>query len=127
MASCAACWGVGVVRAERYRKRPLVVEAVRFPPDATVAQARAVCRWVRDGGGSASVSASGVRIETLAGVVEAVPGDYVIRGVMGEHYPCRPDVFERSYEVADRGLESIADALVRLGGEVRAIAREGGG
>lgn len=37
-------------------------------------------------------------IETLEGVMHASPGDYIITGVNGEQYPCKPDIFEKTYE-----------------------------
>lgn len=37
-------------------------------------------------------------IETLEGVLKASPGDWIITGVNGEQYPCKPDVFEKTYE-----------------------------
>jgi hypothetical protein len=37
-------------------------------------------------------------IATVEGVMEANPGDYVIKGVAGEFYPCKPDIFEQTYE-----------------------------
>ncbi|MFP8960023.1 hypothetical protein ACLIYP_05540 [Streptomyces nanhaiensis] len=39
-------------------------------------------------------------INTLEGTMSASPGDYVIRGVQGEIYPCKPDIFEATYEPA---------------------------
>lgn len=39
-------------------------------------------------------------IPTLEGPHRAMPGDYIIRGVKGEHYPCKPDIFEMTYEPA---------------------------
>jgi len=41
------------------------------------------------------------KIITLEGTMEASPGDYIIRGVNGEHYPCKPDIFEKIYELVD--------------------------
>jgi hypothetical protein len=38
------------------------------------------------------------KIITLEGTMEASVGDYIIRGVKGEHYPCKPDIFEQTYE-----------------------------
>ena len=38
-------------------------------------------------------------IPTLEGVMKASPGDYIIRGVQGEFYPCKPNIFEDTYEV----------------------------
>lgn len=39
-----------------------------------------------------------VFIETLEGVMEASPGDFIIKGVKGELYPCKPDIFKETYE-----------------------------
>jgi hypothetical protein len=45
-----------------------------------------------------------VTIHTLEGVMEAVPGDWIIRGVKGELYPCKPDIFAATYEPLDGDL-----------------------
>ena len=42
-----------------------------------------------------------VLIPTLEGTMEASNGDYIIRGVSGEFYPCKPDIFQETYEVAE--------------------------
>ena len=39
------------------------------------------------------------KIKTLEGSMLAQPGDWIIRGVAGEHYPCKPDIFEKTYEL----------------------------
>lgn len=39
-----------------------------------------------------------VYIETLEGVMKAEKGDYIIKGIMGEYYPCKPDIFEVTYD-----------------------------
>jgi hypothetical protein len=39
-----------------------------------------------------------IKIKTLEGVMKASPGDYVIKGIQGEFYPCKPDTFEQTYE-----------------------------
>lgn len=44
-----------------------------------------------------------MEIETLEGVMKANKGDWIIRGVKGELYPCKPDVFEMTYEKVDDG------------------------
>lgn len=75
----------------RFRKRPVEVEAIQF----TEATRAAVLAWsgLRD---------IGVRdqllIETLEGTMEARAGDWIIRGVQGELYPCKPDIFAATYE-----------------------------
>ena len=40
-------------------------------------------------------------IETLEGSFTALPGDFIIRGIKGEYYPCKPDIFEKTYEVVE--------------------------
>lgn len=40
-------------------------------------------------------------IETLEGPLHASPGDYIITGVNGEQYPCKPDIFEKTYELVE--------------------------
>ena len=42
-----------------------------------------------------------LKINTLEGCMEASPGDWIIRGVQGEFYPCKPDIFEATYEEAN--------------------------
>ncbi len=44
-----------------------------------------------------------IQIKTLEGIMTALPGDYIITGIHGEQYPCKPDIFEQTYErVLDR-------------------------
>ena len=42
-----------------------------------------------------------IAIETIDSVAKAVNGDYIIKGVQGEFYPCKPDIFEATYELAE--------------------------
>ncbi|HUW14494.1 MAG TPA: hypothetical protein VM537_32535 [Anaerolineae bacterium] len=63
------------LRFQRYRKRPIVVQA------AQVSEAM----WIR----------------TLEGVMLGKPGDWLIIGVAGERYPCKPDIFEETYELVE--------------------------
>ena len=46
-------------------------------------------------------------IETLEGVMVAEPGDWIITGVQGERYPCKPDIFELTYEPVGNAIERI--------------------
>ena len=59
----------------RYRKKPVVIEAFQTDKE--------------------------LDIETLEGTMHASVGDYIITGVRGEQYPCKPDIFEQTYEPAD--------------------------
>jgi hypothetical protein len=51
-----------------------------------------------DAGGPRMVDDGAVEIATLEGVMRADPGDWIIRGVKGEFYPCKPDIFDATYE-----------------------------
>jgi hypothetical protein len=86
----------------KYRKKPVMVEAVRFTGRGSE---DAILEWI-DGPlasyhmGSDPATAP-IKISTLEGVMEAAPGDWIIKGVAGEFYPCKPDIFEATYEEAD--------------------------
>ena len=80
-----------------YRKKPVVIQAVQLT-DA-----------VLDADHPSDLHMPGVvydpmrreaRIETLEGTMTASLGDWIIRGVKGEYYPCKPDIFEATYEPA---------------------------
>lgn len=47
------------------------------------------------------------KIKTLEGTHEANVGDWIIRGINGEHYPCKPDIFQKTYQVVDQAKEEI--------------------
>jgi hypothetical protein len=84
----------------RYRKKPVVVEAVRFGGSST--HAHCISRWMAGepyvNPGIVTCDVTSVEIPTLEGVMKAQPGDYIIKGVQGEFYPCKPDIFEATYE-----------------------------
>ena len=82
----------------RFRKRPVVVEAIRYWPGQTcaaVAEFMDVHHEEHDCWDDAEWL-----IPTLEGDMWAKPGDWIIRGVQGEFYPCKPDIFEATYEPA---------------------------
>jgi hypothetical protein len=76
----------------KFRKKPVVINAVQLTPDMTWEQARSFC--------PCCVGLSGHRlmIPTLEGQMVADVGDWIIKGVKGEFYPCKPDIFEQTYE-----------------------------
>lgn len=76
----------------QYRKKPVVIEAKLFE---TVRDGSLIAEWCD---GSNEVSPHQIQIKTLEGVMTANLGDYVIQGVQGEFYPCKPDIFESTYE-----------------------------
>jgi hypothetical protein len=75
----------------KYRKKPVVIEAVHWTGD-NLSEIQAFCPQAR------IVFGFGVAIDTLEGTMMASGGDWIIRGVKGEFYPCKPDIFEATYE-----------------------------
>lgn len=82
----------------RYRKKPVVIEAVLF--DASPASADEVCAMAGASERLLTFDERGCVIKTLEGEMLANFGDYIIRGIKGELYPCKPDIFEQTYEPA---------------------------
>lgn len=77
----------------RYRKRPVVIEATQWFKMGDHPAVEPVPFWHRD------VNDVGVGfVKTLEGGHVVTPGDWIITGVKGEHYPCKPDIFEATYE-----------------------------
>lgn len=79
----------------KYRKKPVVIDAVRWT--GNMADVIALVGHDLATAGRPHVSGS-VAIETLEGVMVANPGDWIIKGVKGEIYPCKADIFEATYE-----------------------------
>jgi hypothetical protein len=76
-----------------FRKRPVVIEAVQLTPLSLSEMEEFV-------GGDLEFRGGEVIIATLEGAMHASPGDWIIKGVQGEFYPCKPDIFEATYEPA---------------------------
>ena len=92
----------------RFRKKPVVVDAAQW--DGTRKSIEGVCRWVNYGQDEPLLSytftgpddVSDVQVWTLEGPLSVSPGVWIIRGVQGEFYPCKPDIFEQTYEALPR-------------------------
>jgi hypothetical protein len=83
----------------RYRKKPVVIEAVRWTGDNYHEE---VAPFFRSGDADHYVTrADKVAIKTLEGTMYADVGDWIIKGVQGEFYPCKPDIFEATYEAVE--------------------------
>jgi hypothetical protein len=86
----------------KFRKKPVVIEAWQVTPDD--GQTRQLPPiWLVNAlvsGGATALTGGGVAIQTLEGTMRADVGDWIIRGVKGELYPCKPDIFEATYEPA---------------------------
>lgn len=95
--------------ARKYRKKPVVIEAMLF--DGTGSGAMPIIGWALKSGGtirfyceSGEACEQGshvLQVETLEGTMTALPGDYIIKGVQGEFYPCKPDIFAQTYEAVE--------------------------
>lgn len=88
--------------ARSFRKKPAEIEAMQF--DGSIESANHVLAWIGGYGAEAlrarwTEPKAGIVIKTLEGDMLAAPGDYVIRGVQGEFYPCKPDIFEATYDL----------------------------
>lgn len=86
---------------KQYRNKPVVIEAIRFIDD--VDRILEIQKFA----GQETIRVDykdknnpTLKIDTLEGVMTASVGDYIIKGVQGEFYPCKPDIFEKTYEEA---------------------------
>ncbi len=75
----------------KFRKKPVVIEAVQYDYHSTVPEGVCMddCR---------EPNLFGPHIHTLEGLMNVSPKDWVIKGINGEYYPCKPDIFEKTYE-----------------------------
>ena len=76
----------------RFRKRPVEIEAIQY------LGSNAVDAVTFLGGQACEPSIEGITIMTLEGNMLVQAGDWIIKGIKGEFYPCKPDIFEATYE-----------------------------
>lgn len=82
----------------RFRKKPVVIEAEQFTDE----NKNRCWNFVRCNCSAEFEDGKPVlKIQTLEGVMVARLGDWIIKGVKGEFYPCKPDIFEKTYEPAE--------------------------
>lgn len=100
---------------KRYRKKPVLIEAARWT--GTPQSATEVINWALSHGGTVRYhesqdayddgeqgcpySPASLAIDTLEGTMSASAGDLIIKGVNGEFYPCKPEIFAKTYEPAE--------------------------
>lgn len=92
----------------KYRKKPVTIEAFKYDGDLINRNGEYyVPKWAAEAHKAGDIffaSPDGKQpptelyIRTLEGVHHASVGDYIIQGVQGEIYPCKPDIFEQTYE-----------------------------
>ena len=89
----------------QYRKKPVVIDAIQLTPESF----ESVEKFIGVNAGDfrhynhevdflSKKNPIGLHIKTLEGTMMASLGDYIIKGVNGEFYPCKPDIFEKTYE-----------------------------
>ena len=100
---------------EKYRKKPVEIEAIQLlDNDQSIKECY---QFIHPGDKSMEswnlmvndkwddyctvVKRDGMNIKTLEGNIHASIGDYIIKGVKGEYYPCKPDIFHMTYEKVD--------------------------
>lgn len=91
----------------KFRKKPVVIEAVQITTKTIYDNTyrREPMSWLDDAIDAGKVTIDerdlSASIETLEGVMYADPGDWIICGIQGEIYPCKPDIFAATYEPED--------------------------
>lgn len=79
----------------KFRKKPVIVDAVQYTGEKiNIAEIAKFCPGVM-------LYADHLRIKTLEGIHRADVGDWIIKGIKGEFYPCKPDIFEATYELVE--------------------------
>lgn len=95
--------------AQRFRKRPVVIAAMRFSTnnEAGSPTMDAITNWCNQGEDAyrAWHNGTNIFIRTLEGEMRADVGDWIIKGVKGEFYPCKPDIFDATYEPVEVGYD----------------------
>ena len=90
----------------KYKKKPVVIEAFQLKDRGLVGEdwfwdAVSDNKIITHNFGKHEPGKAWCEINTLEGVMTAGPGDFIIQGVEGEIYPCNPDIFHKTYEVAE--------------------------
>jgi len=81
----------------KFRKKPVVIEAMQFTGDND----KEILSFTGGRNVKYLAVSNVISILTLEGEMRASEGDWIIKGIKGEFYPCKPDIFEETYEVVD--------------------------
>ncbi|OBC11417.1 hypothetical protein A5784_35045 [Mycobacterium sp. 852013-50091_SCH5140682] len=118
---------------EKYRKKPVEIDAMLW--DGTADAATPIINWALENGvtityhcpdGDACRRDTHVlMVSTLEGAMAAIPGDWIIRGVAGEFYPCKPDIFAATYDAVptetamtrDEAIDHVWGLSMQVAGE----------
>jgi hypothetical protein len=80
----------------KFRKKPVVIEAIQY--DGTEQSVIKILGLQDQCVNVISIDSGQMRINTLEGTMKANKHDWIIKGVNGELYPCKPDIFTKTYE-----------------------------
>jgi len=105
----------------KFRKKPVVIEAIQF--NGTTLSLERILKWMGNAASIRNDIAAGfdppsfsdrgkIAIRTLEGTMFASPGDWIIKGVKGEFYPCKPDIFAETYDEASEEEGTELDQLI---------------
>jgi hypothetical protein len=83
----------------KFRKKPVVIEAWLWTGETATSEPQPI--WLHTSLLASFPGNGTVAIRTLEGTMIASPGDWIIRGVKGEIYPCKPDIFAATYEAVE--------------------------
>jgi len=84
----------------KYKKKPVVIEAWEY--DGGLDFSKTLPKEIKDAVDTIRLNGDGrLAIKTLEGVMFADIGDMIIKGIKGEFYPCKPDIFEATYELVE--------------------------
>ena len=96
----------------KYRKKPIVIDAIQFNAETKDRCFNFVtCNKYPDFRNGIPV----LVIQTLEGNMEVVFGDYIIKGIQGEFYPCKEDIFNETYEEVSHHHNMIYTGVSRIG------------
>ena len=103
----------------KYKKKPVVIEAVQWDGLNIAEIAEFMHRGTEN---PIRVSYKKpespiIKIETLEGIMEASVGDFIIRGINGEFYPCKPDIFDKTYDMINNFAVGETKAAFLYDGE----------
>lgn len=79
---------------KEYVKRPVVIEAVQY----TDKNREEIVQLIKNNDPIFTTFGNTLKIRTLEGAMQVNPGDWIIKGIKGEFYPCKPNIFEASYD-----------------------------
>ena len=97
----------------KYRKKPVVIDAFQLNERGLVGEdwfwdAVSENKIITHSFGKWNLSPAWCEIKTLEGTMVAKAGDYIIRGIQGEIYPCKADIFEDTYELVEASIHWVS-------------------